>query len=84
MDQTCHGRFRNGPPQCSRDCTEMWDQLHMVKESKGQIGILVMYQALDCTETDKNNFNMIEHVLKLWGLQEELVHLVFEGSVSKI
>ena len=54
---------------------EMWDQLCMVKEVKGQIGVLATCCVLYCMEADKNNFDLVEHISKLRRLQEEL-HLM--------
>ena len=54
---------------------EMWDQLCMVKEAKGWIGVLATRHALYHMEADENSFDMVEHILKLWRLQEEL-HLM--------
>ena len=61
---------------------EMWDQLCMVKESKGQISVLAMHYAIYWMEADENNFDMIEHILKLWRLQEEL-HLMVNKVNNK-
>ena len=47
----------------------------MVKEAKGRIGVLVTHHVLYRMEADKNSFNMVEHILKLWRLQEKL-HLM--------
>jgi len=54
---------------------EMWDQLCMVKEAKGRIGVLVTYCTLYRMEADENNFDLVDHISKLWRLQEEL-HLM--------
>ena len=54
---------------------EMWDQLCMVKEAKGQISVLVTCHMLYQMEANKNSFNMVEHISKLRRLQEEL-HLM--------
>ena len=61
---------------------EMWDQLCMVKEAKGRIGVLATRRGLYRMEADENNFkfNMVEHVSKLRRLQEEL-HLM-DNKVS--
>jgi len=59
---------------------EMWDQLCMVKEAKGRIGVLATRRALYRMEADENNFDMVEHVSKLRRLQEEL-HLM-DNKVS--
>ena len=51
--------------------SQMWEQLCMVQESKGQLGVL----ATRCTlyrATAEEGFNMVEHVSKLLKLQEEL------------
>ena len=44
---------------------EMWDQLCMVKEAKGQISVLATHHALYRMEANENSFDMVEHVLKL-------------------
>ena len=53
---------------------EMWDQLTIVKESKGQLGILATWRAL-YRATAEEVFNMIGRILNLRKLQEEL-HLM--------
>jgi hypothetical protein len=58
---------------------EMWDQLTMVKESKGQLGVLATRRSL-YRATAEEGFDMVTHVLKLRQLQEEL-H-VFGSLVS--
>ena len=49
----------------------MWEQLTMVKESRGQLGVLatqcVLYRA-----TADESFEMVDHISNLWKLQEEL------------
>ena len=54
---------------------EMWDQLCMVKEVKGRIGVLATRHAFYHMEADENNFNLVDHISKLRRLQEEL-HLM--------
>ena len=54
---------------------EMWDQLCMVKEAKGQINVLATCHVLYHMEANENSFDMMEHVSKLRRLQEEL-HLM--------
>jgi hypothetical protein len=44
---------------------EMWNQLSMVKEAKGQIGVLVTCRTLYRMEADKNSFDMVEHISNL-------------------
>jgi len=58
---------------------EMWDQLTMVKESKGRLGVLATRCTLYRMSADEG-FDMVEHILKLRKLQEEL-HLM-ENMVS--
>jgi len=50
---------------------QMWDQLCMVKESKGRLGVLATRHAL-YRATAEEGFDMIEHISKLRKLQEEL------------
>jgi len=50
---------------------DMWDQLTMVKESKGQLGVLAMRRAL-YRATAEGGFEMVTHISKLRQLQEEL------------
>ncbi len=50
---------------------EMWDQLTMVKESKGQLGVLATRRALYRT-TVEEGFEMVAHISNLHQLQEEL------------
>jgi hypothetical protein len=50
---------------------EMWEQLCMVKESKGRLGVLATRRAL-YRATAEEGFDMVEHVSKLRKLQEEL------------
>jgi len=57
----------------------MWSQLSMVKESKGRLGILATRRALYRASAEEG-FDMITHVSKLRGLQDEL-H-VMENLVS--
>ena len=54
---------------------EMWDQLCMVKEAKGRIGVLATRRMLYRMEADENNFDLVDHISKLRRLQEEL-HLM--------
>jgi hypothetical protein len=58
---------------------EMWDQLTMVKESKGHLGVLATRRAL-YRATAEEGFEMVTHISKLRQLQEEL-H-VFGSLVS--
>jgi len=58
---------------------EMWDQLTIVKESKGRLGVLATQHTLYRMSVDEG-FDMVEHILKLRKLQEEL-HLM-ENMVS--
>ena len=58
---------------------EMWDQLTMVKESKGRLGVLVTCHALYRISVDEE-IDLVEHISKLRKLQEEL-HLM-ETMVS--
>jgi hypothetical protein len=53
---------------------DMWSQLSLVKESKGQLGVLATHWAL-YRGTAEEGFDMINHISYLWKLQEEL-HLV--------
>ena len=50
---------------------DMWDQLTMVKESKGQLGVLATRRAL-YRATAEEGFEMVTHISKLRQLQEEL------------
>ena len=50
---------------------EMWEQLTMVKESRGRLGVLATRRALYRATADEN-FEMVEHISKLRKLQEEL------------
>jgi transposase InsO family protein len=50
---------------------EMWDQLTMVKESKGQLGMLATRRAL-YRATAEEGFEMVGHISRLRQLQEEL------------
>ena len=54
---------------------EMWEQLTRVKKSKGRLGVLATQRALYRISADEG-FDMVEHISKLWKLQEEL-HLHF-------
>ena len=51
--------------------SQMWEQLCMVKESKGRLGVLATRHTL-YRATAEEGFNMVEHVSKLQKLQEEL------------
>ena len=53
---------------------EMWEQLTIVKESKGQLGILATRCAL-YRATAEEGFDMVSHISNLQKLQEEL-HLM--------
>ena len=57
----------------------MWEQLTMVKESKGRLGVLATQRTL-YQMTAKEGFDMVDYILKLRKLQEEL-HLM-ENKVS--
>jgi hypothetical protein len=50
---------------------EMWNQLTMVKESKGRLGVLATRRAL-YRATAEEGFEMITHISGLRQLQEEL------------
>ena len=54
---------------------EMWEQLTMVKESKGRLGVLATQRALYRMTAEAEGFDMVEHISKLRKLQEEL-HLM--------
>lgn len=58
---------------------DMWSQLSMVKESKGRLGVLATRRALYRASAEEG-FDMVTHVSKLRGLQDEL-H-VMENLVS--
>jgi hypothetical protein len=58
---------------------EMWNQLSMVKESKGRLGVLATRRALYRASAEEG-FDMVTHVSMLRGLQHEL-H-VMENLVS--
>ena len=51
--------------------SQMWEQLCMVKESKGQLGVLATRHAL-YRATAEEGFDMVEHISNLRKLQEEL------------
>ena len=53
---------------------QMWEQLKMVKESRGRLGILATRRAL-YRATAADDFNMVDHISNLRKLQEEL-HLM--------
>ena len=50
---------------------EMWNQLCMVKESKGRLGILATRRALYRASATEG-FDMVEHISMLRGLQNDL------------
>ena len=50
---------------------DMWNQLSLVKESQGCLGVLAKHQALFLA-TAEEGFNMVEHISKLRGLQNKL------------
>jgi gag-polypeptide of LTR copia-type len=50
---------------------EMWEQLTIVKESKGRLGILATRRAL-YRATAEEGFDMVSHISNLRKLQEEL------------
>ena len=50
---------------------QMWDQLCMVKESKGQLGVLATRHTLYRAMAEEG-FDMVEHISNLQKLQEEL------------
>ena len=50
---------------------DMWNQLSMVKESRGHLGVLATHRALYWA-TAKEGFDMVGHISKLRGLQNEL------------
>src|SRR5271168_1544274 len=56
---------------------EMWEQLTMVKESHGRLGILATRRAL-YRATAPDDFEMVDHISNLRKLQDEL-HLM--GSI---
>ena len=58
---------------------EMWNQLSMVKESKGRLGVLATHWALYRASAEEG-FDMVTHISMLRGLQHEL-H-VMENLVS--
>ena len=58
---------------------EMWEQLTIVKESKGRLRVLATRWTLYWM-TAEEGFDMVEHILKLRKLQEEL-HLM-ENKVT--
>ena len=51
--------------------SQMWEQLCIVKESKGQLGVLATRHALYRAMAEEG-FDIVEHVSKLRKLQEEL------------
>jgi hypothetical protein len=62
---------------------EMWEQLSMVKEAKGRLGILSTCRALfRMTADEGSRFNMVKHVSKLQNLQEEF-HLMDSKVTDK-
>jgi transposase InsO family protein len=50
---------------------DMWNQLCMVKESRGRLGVLATRRALYRATADEG-VDMVEHISKLRGLQNEL------------
>src|SRR5271168_2322165 len=56
---------------------EMWEQLTMVKESRGRLGSLATQRAL-YRATAPNNFKMVDYISNIQKLQDEL-HLM--GSI---
>lgn len=50
---------------------QMWSQLSMVKESRGRLGVLATRRAL-YRATAEEGFEMVDHISKLRGLQNEL------------
>jgi transposase InsO family protein len=50
---------------------DMWDQLSMVKESKGRLGVLATRRAMYRAMAEEG-FEMVTHISKLRQLQEEL------------
>ena len=50
---------------------EMWEQLTMVKESRGWLGVLATWHALYRATADEG-FEMVDHISNLQKLQEEL------------
>jgi hypothetical protein len=50
---------------------EMWEQLKMVKESRGRLGVLATRRAL-YRATAEDDFEMVDHISRLRKLQEEL------------
>ena len=50
---------------------DMWNQLTMVKEARGRLGILATHQAL-YRATAEEGMDMVDHISKLRGLQNEL------------
>src|SRR6266568_4652594 len=57
---------------------DMWDQLTMVKESKGQLGVLATRRAL-YRATAEEGFEMVTHISKLRQLRRTAHH----GQFSK-
>ena len=53
---------------------EMWNQLALVKESKGRLGVLATHRALYRASAEEG-FDMVDHISHLQKLQEEL-HLM--------
>ena len=51
--------------------SQMWEQLCIVKESKGQLGVLATRRTL-YRATAEEGFDMVEHISNLWKLQVEL------------
>ena len=55
----------------AKTARDMWNQLTLVKESRGRLGVLATCQAL-YRATAEEGFDMIDHISKLRGLQNEL------------
>jgi hypothetical protein len=58
----------------ARTAREMWKQLTLVKESCGKLGVLATHCMLYRSIAEES-FDLLEHISKLWKLQEEL-HLM--------
>jgi hypothetical protein len=58
----------------ARTAREMWKQLTLVKESCGKLGVLATRRMLYRSIAEES-FDLLEHISKLWKLQEEL-HLM--------
>ena len=55
----------------TKTARDMWNQLTLVKESRGRLGVLATRWAL-YRATAEEGFDMIDHISKLRGLQNEL------------